>query len=212
MVIMMKKIRVICLVLSGVLAAGIWGATFYLQVQSRTVTYGEVKIVETEDRTESTTHPAFVKEEFIPVVPDGTNIAQEARFDANGFNDVYAPGYAKDGDTSGPSYWEGAADDYPNILTAVFEETRSIHALKLLLNPQSIWGPRIQTFSVEVSEDGENFKELIPLTDYQFDPDTGNELVLEFDEIQAMAVRLTFTGNTGAVGAQIAELEIYSNQ
>jgi len=208
----MNRIQKICLVALAITAVALWGGTWAMQAQSKLVDYGEVSVVETPDQTESITPAAFVKEEFSPVIPDGINLAENARFDANGFNDVYPPGNAKDGDTDGASYWEGMANEYPNIFTATFEEVHSIHALKLLLCPKSIWGPRVQTFSVEISQDGENFVELLPSADYSFDPATGNELVLEFDETDVLALRLNFTGNTGATGAQMAELEIYSNE
>ena len=208
----MKKIRLVCLIVLALLAAGIWGGTFMLQAANKNTEYGAVTVVETPEQTESMVPTAFVREEFVPVIPEGVNIAEQARFDANGFNDVYPPGNAKDGDTDGASYWEGVANDYPNIFTASFEDTHSVHALKLLLFPKTIWGPRVQTFSVEVSEDGETFRELLPEEGYHFDPATGNELVLEFDAVEVMAIRLNFTGNTGATGAQIAELEIYSQE
>lgn len=208
----MKKVRIILIVILAVAAVGIWGTVLILQKGAETVSYGEVTVVKTADRTESIVPPSMVKEEYKPIIPDGVNITGEARIDANGFNESFAPGKVKDGDTSGASYWEGEANAYPNIIAAVFQESYNIHAIKLCLCPQAIWGPRTQTFSVEISEDGETFTEFLPSADYQFDPDTGNELVLEFDPVNVKAVQLTFTGNTGAVGAQIAELEIYSGQ
>ena len=206
----MKKIRSILIIILAVAAAGMWCGVFVLRSQAGKPAYGEITIVETADRTESAEHPAFVKEVFEPVIPDGENIAGEAKMTASGHNDVYVPNKVNDGDTAGASYWEGAANDYPNILTAAFEEEKSIHAVKVLLCPLSIWGARKQTFSVEISPDGENFEELIASADYDFDPDTGNELVLEFDAVTCKAVRLVFTSNTGSVGAQVAELELYS--
>jgi len=208
----MNKVRIGLIVLLAILAAGLWGYTFSISSKAEETAYGEVNVVATADRTTSEIPARFVKEEYIPVIPDGVNIAEDAYFDANGYNDVYLSGKAKDGDTSGASYWEGAPDSYPNILTAVYNEEVNIHALRLLLCPLSIWGSRVQTFSVEISSDGENFTELIPSRDYTFDPNKGNEVVLEFDDVTVKAVRLQFTQNTGAVGAQLAELEIYSNQ
>ena len=70
----------------------------------------------------------------------------------------------------------------------------------------------MQTFCVQISEDGENFTELIPANDYEFNPDTANEVVIDFDEVGCKAVQLVFTGNTGAGGAQVAEFEIYSKE
>ncbi len=208
----MKKIRIFLIILFAVVAAGMWLTAWKMQKDAEVVTYGEVTVVQTADRTESIIPPALVKEEYKPVIPDGVNITGEARIDANGFNSSYAPGKVKDGKTGGNSYWEGAPNEFPNIISATFEQSYSVHALKVMLCPQSVWGPRVQTFSVEVSTDGETFEELIPSTEYQFDPDTGNEVVLEFDATEVMAVQLTFTANTGAVGAQIAELEIYTEE
>lgn len=209
---MMKKIRMILLIALALAAAVVWCRALTMGSSDDTENkYGSVTVVETADRTTSEVPEAFIKEEYIPVIPDGTNIADLSRFDANGYNDVYLPGKAKDGDTKGASYWEGAADSYPNILTAVYNENVNVHAIRLLLCPLSIWGTRIQAFSVEISADGENFTELIPMTDYTFDPNKGNEVVIEFDEVNIAAIRLNFTKNTGAVGAQVAEFEIYSN-
>ncbi|MCR5753244.1 MAG: discoidin domain-containing protein [Acetatifactor sp.] len=208
----MNKVRIALLAVALVCTAVLWGLVFVQQSNAGEASYGEVVVVPTAERNTSEVPKEFIKEEYIPVIPDGVNIAGDAYFDANGYNDVYLPGKAKDGETKGASYWEGAPDSYPNILTAVYQDEVTIHALRLLLCPQSVWGRRIQTFRVEISTDGENFTELIPSTDYEFDPDRGNEVVLEFDEVTVKAVRLSFTQNTGAVGAQLAELEIYSKQ
>ena len=82
----------------------------------------------------------------------------------------------------------------------------------LALNPDPIWGKRTQTFSISVSNDGENYIELLPTSNYDFDPNTGNLVVIDnFKETKAQYVQLTFTGNTGATAGQIAELEVYSN-
>lgn len=207
----MKKIRIILMILTALVAAGMWGTVFILQTGADEPTYGEVTVVETPDRTESTEHPLFIVEEYEPVVPAGTNIINMAKIEANAFNDVYTPRKVKDGDAGGTSYWEGAPDSYPNILTATFEEEHCFHAFKLLLNPQTVWGARKQTFSVEVSYDGENFEGFIASAEYDFDPKTNNEVVIEFDETSFRAVRFVFTANTGASGAQLAELELYSN-
>uniref|UniRef100_UPI004057287C discoidin domain-containing protein n=1 Tax=Acetatifactor sp. TaxID=1872090 RepID=UPI004057287C len=207
---MMKKVRIILVIIFAVAAVGLWGAALMIQNDAKTVSYGEVTVVETADRTESMVPAFLVKEEYVPIVPDGVNITSVATIEVNNFNEGFPPAMVKDGKTADASYWEGAPNEYPNIISAEFEQSFNIHAIKLCLCPLSIWGPRIQTFSVEISTDGENFTEFIPSTDYQFDPDTGNEVILEFDTTQVKAVQLTFTANTGAVGAQIAELEIYT--
>jgi len=51
---------------------------------------------------------------------------------------------------------------------------------------------------------------LIEAKQYTFDPDTGNEVQMHFDEIKTRYVQLVFTENSGAGGGQVAEFEIYS--
>lgn len=210
----MKNIRIVVISVLALACIGIWCSVAISgkAKDNETNTYGQVTVIPTIDQETSQVPKRFVKVEFIPVIPDGVNIAENAIIDANGFNDVYMPAKVKDGNVNAASYWEGAADSYPNIITASYPEAQSIHAIRLRLCPLSIWGRRIQTFNVLVSEDGESFTELIPSKDYDFDPDTGNEVVVEFDEVNIKAVRLEFTQNTGAVGAQLAEFEIYSIQ
>lgn len=171
----------------------------------------DITIVESPEQEEAMEHPAFIREEYVSIVPEGTNIARKGKIDASSYTDVYVPRKAVDGNVNGASYWEAAADSYPNVLEIVYEEPYEIHALKVALCPKSIWGKRSQEFSVEVTEDGENYTELFPMTEYEFTPDRNNEIVLEFKPVTLTAIRLTFQSNTGAAGAQVAELEVYGN-
>ena len=86
---------------------GIMGKHFKL---GRTAGYGRVEVIEAPEQTESMLHPYFVKEVYEPVIPTGTNIAQDAKITASGFQDVYTPRKAADGKTEGNSYWEGEND------------------------------------------------------------------------------------------------------
>lgn len=208
----MNRTKKALIVLLTVVAGILWCAVLILFICGRNISYGQTSVVETPDRTESTENPLFVKEVYEPVIPDGTNIAADAKMKASGFNDAYTPIKVNDGRTEGQSYWEGENGAYPNILTATFKETHKIHAIKVCLCPQSVWSMRMQTFCVQISGDGENFTELIPAGDYEFNPDTANEVVMDFDEVECKAVQLVFTGNTGAGGAQVAEFEIYSKE
>ncbi len=167
-------------------------------------------IVEAPDQIESTEHPDFVKAEYVPVALEGTNVALEGKIEADSFSAGYPANKAIDGKTEGASYWEGGADAYPNILTLDLKEEKSIHAIRLCVCPQSIWGKRTQTFAVFTGTDEENLTEFITEKEYIFDPDTGNEIVLEFDSVNTQFVRLVFTGNTGAHGGQVAEFEVYT--
>lgn len=119
---------------------------------------------------------------------------------------------AVDGDVL--SYWEGAADSYPNTLTVDLGSVRMISGLAVRLNPKKIWGARTQKFEVATSVDGSNFSAL-PSAEYRFDPAANaNVVAVAFRSNLALTakarwVRLTFTANTGAKAGQVAELEIY---
>ena len=167
-------------------------------------------LVKTIEQTESMEHENFKEEEYVPIILEGTNIAPEGKADSTKYVGVYNGKKAIDGKRLGVSYWEGAEGTYPNELSVSFAEPRNIHAIKVCLNPESIWGKRIQTFSVSYLDTEGEKKELFAEDHYIFDPKCGNEVVLEFDEVEVLSVILTFTDNTGATGGQVAELEIYS--
>lgn len=167
-----------------------------------------VTVVESPNQESATEHPDFIKEEYTLVLPEGVNIALEKKVEASSFNDVYTARKVVDGVATGVSYWEGK-NDYPNYLTVDLDKPEKIHAIRVALSPMAIWGKRTQTFGVNISNDGENFENFIDTKQYTFDPDTGNEVQLLFDEIETRYVQLVFTENSGAVGGQVAEFEIY---
>ncbi len=206
------KIRtsiIVILVMVNVLLGGT--LLLFLKKPEPKIVDTNVTIHEAIEQTASMEHPDFIKEEYILILPEGENIALKKKVKASDFNDVYTPRKVVDGIATGPSYWEGKANAYPNIITVDLEEESSIHAIRVCLSPMAIWGKRVQTFSVLTSNDGDKFTELYPSKDYKFDPDTGNEVQFLFDNISTRYVQLAFTGNTGAGGAQVAEFEIYSN-
>ena len=167
------------------------------------------ELVKAPDQAQCEEHPDFTQEEFEFVAPEGENIAPKGTISSSGYNDVYVEANAIDGDTSGSSYWEGAADLFPNELTVSFSESHKINAIRLALNPDVIWTKRTQTFSVKVTDGSGAISELFPEAAYEFTPAKGNEIILTFDVVEVTAVTVCFTSNTGAVGAQVAEFEIY---
>ena len=171
---------------------------------------GHITVVKAPEQTEAKEHPDFKVEEYVPQLPEGTNIAVEGKVKASSFADVYLANKSIDGKAEGTSYWEAAPDTYPNILTLDLKVLSKISAIRVCLNPSTAWGDRTQTFSVSISKDGEQYEEIVPSADYAFSPQRGNEAILEFDEKECQYVQLQFTGNTGAKGAQVAELEVYS--
>lgn len=170
-----------------------------------------VTVVEAPEQSAPMEHEAFIKEEYVSQVPEGDNLALEGKIDASSFADVYVPKKAIDGKTAGPSYWEGEGNNYPNILTLELSQSAGIHGIRVSLCPQKIWGKRTQEFAVRISGDGVNYEELFPLQAYDFDPDRGNEAIINFEETDAKYIELEFTSNTGGAGAQVAEFEVYGS-
>lgn len=206
----MKIVRRILILL---LAAANIGILYYyktsIQEPPQNIDPANVTVVEALEQKEAQEHPAFIKEEYKLVLPEGDNIALGKKITASSFTQVYNAPKAVDGTCGGPSYWEGAGE-YPNILTLDLGEPASIHAIRLALNPLAIWGRRTQTIGVKISEDGEIYTELFAPQQYIFDPDYGNEVQLPFDEITTRYVQLVITENSGAGGGQIAEFEVYA--
>lgn len=206
----MSKVRKIAILVLAVAAI----VSFLSQkenLRQTAVTGGSVTVVEAPEQTEAMEHEAFIAEEYVSVLPEGENLALEGKIESSSFQESFTPRKAIDGKTAGASYWEGEKDTYPNYLTVDLKEEKSFHAIRVCLNPDTLWGKRVQEFSVEISSDGENYTELIPSAAYEFSPDRNNEVILEFDETAAQYVQLKFTSNTGAGGGQVAEFEIYGN-
>ena len=102
-----------------------------------------------------------------------------------------------------PSPWSEAAK-------ALFV-CKEIPFVAVRLNPAPIWEARTQTFAILTSTDGKTFTPAVPDTNYEFTPDTGNLVRVDFSPTQASHVRLVFTTKSSARsnGAQAAEICIF---
>ena len=138
------------------------------------------------------------------------NLALGAPIVANNKIYDFVGSKAADGDVN--TYWDGAANKYPNTLQVDLINSTQLDIAVLKLNPQKIWGKRIQTFTVEISDNGSDFTTLIPETNYEFNPlENSNTVVIRLNA-KARYLRFTFTKNTGANAGQLAELEVYAAQ
>ncbi len=199
-IIIIGCLAVVCAVMSAVVAVG----NSSVKMSNKNLT-----VVTAPDQKEAMENDAFKEEEYVAPEIDGTNVALDGRADANGFNDVYRAPNIIDG--SRLTYWEGSQNEESQIISVDLKDSYTIHTVVVGLNPAQIWGKRTQTFKIEASDDGQNYTEVIPSTDYDFDPKTGNQVVIDIDNVKMQYIRLTFTKNTGAVAGQIAELEVYTN-
>lgn len=167
-----------------------------------------VKHVTTPDQAKSEVPAGFEKEEpKVPELPTGENLALNKKVETGLHTDVYIPKNVNDGKVL--TYWEGA--DFPNTMKIDLAGTYNIKTAVVMLNPAAIWGPRTQTFEIQVSTDGNEFTTVVPSTQYQFDPQTGNLVIVDIPATDASYVQFIFTQNSGTFekGAQAAEICIY---
>ncbi len=176
----------------------------------------QIQTVTTPNQDKVTT-PKELQTQTVEVkYPTGDNLAlssKKTKAKVNGFTDVYIAGLAIDGETEAASYWEGK--DFKktngiNTFELIFKQEEEFNEICLKLNPDRIWSKRTQTFSIEGSNDGKTWTEIVPKADYDFSPKKGNFVVVDFDTVKYSHLQLTFTKNTGAGGGQIAELEVYN--
>lgn len=165
--------------------------------------------VDTPDQSKAEVPAGFKKDEpVIPELPSGDNLALNKPVESGLHTDVYVPKNVNDGNNL--TYWEGGAD-FPNTMKIDLSGTYKIKTAVVMLNPAAIWGPRTQTFEIQVSQDGKTFTTAVPSTQYQFDPQTGNLVIIDFASTDAAFVQFIFTQNSGTFekGGQAAEICIY---
>ncbi|NLG84059.1 MAG: carbohydrate-binding protein [Firmicutes bacterium] len=138
---------------------------------------------------------------------DTANLALGKPITASSYTQTYVATNANDGNVY--TYWEGAPNSYPNLLTVDLGSAQTVYKVVIKLNPDPIWATRVQTFSILTSTDGSTYTTTVASNTYTFDPATGNTVTVAFSEVSARYVRLSFTANSGATGGQAAEFEVY---
>jgi uncharacterized repeat protein (TIGR01451 family) len=134
----------------------------------------------------------------------GNNLAGGKPIEASSTVQQFVATNANDNNTG--TYWESAGFDA--TLTVKLGSNADISSVVVKLNPDPIWGPRTQTFEVlgrEQSASG--FSSLKALAQYAFNPSTQNTVTVPVTG-RVADVRLRFTGNTGAPGGQVGELQV----
>ena len=166
-------------------------------------------VVAAPEQTKAQRPPCFPDPEanYVPM-PETENLAQGRPVASGVHNDVYVIENVNDGKTD--TYWESKG--FPAEVTIELGGSVSISTVAVRLNPSAIWEARKQEIAVFVSADGASFTEVVPTAVYDFDPNTGNRIRIDFDAVQASFVKLVFTMNSSSRtgGAQAAEIEIYA--
>ncbi|MFB7448051.1 CARDB domain-containing protein [Streptomyces sp. NPDC056194] len=135
----------------------------------------------------------------------GTDLARGKAIEATSVTQNYQAVNANDGSTA--TYWESAG--LPASLTVKLGADADVEGVVVKLNPDQAWGPRTQSFEVLGRAVGSTaFTTLKPRADYAFSPSTGQNAVTVPVTGRVADVRLAFQSNTGAPGAQVAELQV----
>jgi subtilase family serine protease len=135
------------------------------------------------------------------------NLAQGKSLTASSYTQTYVASNANDGNVN--TYWEGAANSYPNMLTVDLGSTQTVGKVVLKLNAS--WGSRTQTIQVLSSTDNVTYTARAASATYTFNPASANTVTITFTATGARYVRLSFTSNSGATAGQAAEFEVYGN-
>ena len=200
-------IAILCVVIAGALGLSI----YTLRSGSHPGSNPNVTLVSAPEQTDFEEHPEWIIPE--PESVDyGENLALDKKARQSSQTQVYNCKNAFDGNRY--TYWEGAPDEYPGVVTVDLEAVVELGGAQLMLSPNQIWGARTQEIEVLASTDNENFTIIVPRTAYGFDPvNNGNAVYIPFDSgVQGQYIRFSFYSNTGASNGQAAEIEIYGPQ
>ncbi|GJF32511.1 hypothetical protein KNE206_52110 [Kitasatospora sp. NE20-6] len=141
-----------------------------------------------------------------PVDPpvNGSNLARNKPIEASSTTQTYSAANAVDDSVT--TYWESAG--FPSTLTVKLGSNADVQGVVVKLNPDPAWGARTQAIQVEGREQSATaFTSLRARADYAFSPGSQNTVTIPVTGRYA-DVRLTFSSNTGAPGAQVAEFQV----
>jgi hypothetical protein len=192
--------------LSSIIIVAVLSAVLLIYVQGKGATNFTVVSAPKQEEVESPIKVDKAEVNFADINL-GDNLAWDKKIMANNHTQEYVGKNAIDGDVK--TYWEGAAESYPNTLIVDLESQVDVKCVRIKLNPNNMWERRKQTLSIQVSLDDKSYTELIAPADYIFDPASGNAVIINFNISSLRYLKLEFTGNTAATGGQAAEIEVY---
>lgn len=109
------------------------------------------------------------------------------------------------------TYWEGTKTG--ESVTIELDTTHHLTSIELKLPPEN-WPARTQQLTIDGSEDGITYINLTPTTNYEFNPASGNSVMVNFlADHQVKFIKLTCQNNSASLnspvkGCQIAELVV----
>lgn len=170
---------------------------------SNTITYK----FDTTDSGNVNVDNIVVSDTSTGTTPSGTNLALNKSITSNNSYSGFSAANAVDGNTS--TYYEGAANSYPNTLTVDLGSAQSVNSIVLKL--PAAWGTRTQTLSVSTSIDNNTYSTAAASNTYTFNPTSSNTVTISFTAASARYVRVNITANSGSTAGQVAELEVYGS-
>ncbi|MFG3292028.1 discoidin domain-containing protein [Streptomyces sp. NPDC048179] len=136
----------------------------------------------------------------------GSDLARGKPVEASSYTFTYVAANADDGQIG--TYWESAGGAYPATLTTELGANADLGQVVVKLNPDPAWSTRTQNIQVlGRDQDATSFTSLIAAKDYTFNPATGNTVTIPVSGAAA-DIQLKFASNTGAPGAQVAEVQV----
>ncbi|MFT4284485.1 MAG: CARDB domain-containing protein [Protaetiibacter sp.] len=121
---------------------------------------------------------------------------------------AFAAGNAVDGDLA--SYWESGSGAYPATLTTQLAAPSDLTSVVLKLNPDAAWAARTQTVAIEGRAQGASgFTTLSAAAPRTFSPASQNTVTIPVTAAGIVELRVRITSNSGAPGAQLAELQVW---
>ncbi|WP_082373379.1 discoidin domain-containing protein [Nocardia sp. NRRL S-836] len=137
----------------------------------------------------------------------GENLAQGKPVTASSTVHNFVAANANDGNLT--TYWESGG--LPGTLTVQLGSNADLSSVVVKLNPDSAWGARTQNVEVLGREqNATGFTSLVAGRDYRWDPASGNSVTIGVSA-RVADVQLRFTSNTGAPGAQVAEVQVFGS-
>ncbi|MFF0505055.1 CARDB domain-containing protein [Streptomyces fimicarius] len=135
---------------------------------------------------------------------EATDLARGKTVTASGSHGEFPAANANDGKVD--SYWE--SNGLPADLTVKLGADADLESVVVKLNPDPIWASRTQDIQVlGRTQDGTAFTSLRARAGYAFDPSgNGNTVTIPVDG-RVADLQLRFFSNTGAPGAQVAEIQ-----
>ncbi|MFG2427303.1 CARDB domain-containing protein [Streptomyces sp. NPDC048590] len=140
-----------------------------------------------------------------PTPVEGSNLALDKPIEASSYAQTYVAANANDGETG--TYWE--SNGHPSTLTVKLGADADVEAVVVKLSPDQAWSTRTQ--GIEVlgrAQAATGFTSVKARADHVFSP-SGNQNTVTIPVSGRYAdVQLRFSSNTGAPGAQVAELQV----